>query len=202
MESSVLAASSSAFRLDYPPLAAVGGLQYRNGCRHQTSQSRRKDGKKCSRSNEIEARLHTDRILYCNEFCKRQELRECIRKLRTGVRRSRNFREVCRASSGLVEISTGVGSSSLVLADMDPSAFQTLLLTATVLIATSVSLYFGLKGDPVLCEKCAGNGGTKCVFCMDGKMKNEKGLVDCRVCKGAGLIMCRNCKGSGYSSRL
>lgn len=32
-----------------------------------------------------------------------------------------------------------------------------------------------------------GKGGTKCVFCNDGKMKMEKGLVDCKVCKGAGL---------------
>lgn len=31
-------------------------------------------------------------------------------------------------------------------------------------------------------------GGTKCVFCNDGKMKIESGLVDCRVCKGAGFI--------------
>ena len=29
-------------------------------------------------------------------------------------------------------------------------------------------------------------GGTKCVFCIDGKMKTESGLSDCRVCKGAG----------------
>lgn len=30
-------------------------------------------------------------------------------------------------------------------------------------------------------------GGTKCVFCNDGKMKVETGLVDCKVCKGAGI---------------
>lgn len=29
-------------------------------------------------------------------------------------------------------------------------------------------------------------GGTKCVFCNNGKMKLETGLVDCKVCKGAG----------------
>ncbi|KAG6547389.1 hypothetical protein Mapa_010837 [Marchantia paleacea] len=109
----------------------------------------------------------------------------------------------CRASFlDVARQASGSGHGILLLAEMDPSAFQTLLLTAGVLTATSVSLYFGLKGDPVLCEKCAGNGGTKCVFCMDGRMKNEKGLVDCRVCKGAGLIMCKNCKGSGYSRRL
>lgn len=30
-------------------------------------------------------------------------------------------------------------------------------------------------------------GGTKCVFCTDGKMKQETGLVECRVCRGAGM---------------
>ncbi|CAM6086602.1 unnamed protein product [Calypogeia fissa] len=85
---------------------------------------------------------------------------------------------------------------------MDPSSMQTVLLTAGVLTATGVSLFFGLKGDPVLCVRCGGNGGTKCVFCTDGKMKTDEGLVDCKVCRGAGLIMCKNCKGSGYSTRL
>ncbi|KAK2972648.1 hypothetical protein RJ640_003026 [Escallonia rubra] len=45
-------------------------------------------------------------------------------------------------------------------------------------------------------------GGTKCVFCSDGKMRLETGLVECRVCKGAGLILCKKCAGSGYSKRL
>ncbi|KAG6415212.1 hypothetical protein SASPL_122617 [Salvia splendens] len=71
-----------------------------------------------------------------------------------------------------------------------------------VLVAISLSLLLGLKGDPVPCERCAGNGGTKCVFCNDGKMKVETGLVDCKVCKGAGLILCKKCGGSGYSKRL
>ncbi|OMO77014.1 hypothetical protein COLO4_25390 [Corchorus olitorius] len=31
-----------------------------------------------------------------------------------------------------------------------------------------------------------GDGGTKCVFCENGKMKQETGSIDCRVCKGAG----------------
>ena len=26
------------------------------------------------------------------------------------------------------------------------------------------------------------------MFCNDGKMKQETGLMDCRVCKGAGII--------------
>lgn len=79
---------------------------------------------------------------------------------------------------------------------------QTLILGASVIVATSASLYFGLKGDPVPCERCGGNGGTKCVFCSEGKMKGESGLIDCRVCRGAGLILCKNCSGSGYSRRL
>ncbi|RWR80355.1 Protein disulfide-isomerase [Cinnamomum micranthum f. kanehirae] len=79
---------------------------------------------------------------------------------------------------------------------------QTFLITISVLAAIALSLFLGLKGDPVPCERCAGNGGTKCVFCNDGKMKQETGLVDCRVCKGAGLILCKKCGGSGYSRRL
>ncbi|KAI3450792.1 hypothetical protein Pfo_007457, partial [Paulownia fortunei] len=79
---------------------------------------------------------------------------------------------------------------------------QTFLVTVSVLVAIALSLVLGLKGDPVPCERCAGNGGTKCVFCSDGKMKVETGLVDCKVCKGAGLILCKKCGGSGYSKRL
>ncbi|KAH7522557.1 hypothetical protein FEM48_Zijuj07G0151300 [Ziziphus jujuba var. spinosa] len=45
-------------------------------------------------------------------------------------------------------------------------------------------------------------GKTKCVFCNNGKMKQERGLVDCKVCKCAGLILCKEFKGSGYSRRL
>ncbi|CAI9785821.1 unnamed protein product [Fraxinus pennsylvanica] len=79
---------------------------------------------------------------------------------------------------------------------------QTFLVTVSVLGAIALSLFLGLKGDPVPCERCAGNGGTKCVFCSDGKMKLETGPVDCRVCKGTGLIFCKKCGGSGYSRRL
>ncbi|KAI6669729.1 hypothetical protein NL676_004614 [Syzygium grande] len=79
---------------------------------------------------------------------------------------------------------------------------QTVLATASVLAAIALSLFLGLKGDPVPCDRCAGNGGTKCVFCENGKMKQETGLVDCKVCKGAGLIFCKKCGGSGYSRRL
>ncbi|KAM6576583.1 hypothetical protein CsatB_028420 [Cannabis sativa] len=79
---------------------------------------------------------------------------------------------------------------------------QTFLATISVLVTIALSLSLGFKGDPVPCERCAGNGGTKCVFCNDGKMKQETGLVDCKVCKGAGLILCKKCGGSGYSRRL
>ncbi|XP_071930953.1 uncharacterized protein [Coffea arabica] len=68
--------------------------------------------------------------------------------------------------------------------------------------SSSSSLLCPITGDPVPCDRCAGNGGTKCVFCNDGKMKMETGLVDCRVCKGAGLILCKKCGGSGYARRL
>ncbi|KAL8245537.1 hypothetical protein R6Q59_011795 [Mikania micrantha] len=83
-----------------------------------------------------------------------------------------------------------------------PLDTQTFLATISVLVAISLSLFLGLKGDPIPCEKCAGNGGTKCVFCNDGKMKLETGSVECKVCKGAGLILCKKCAGSGYSKRL
>ncbi|XP_030522276.1 protein disulfide-isomerase LQY1, chloroplastic [Rhodamnia argentea] len=79
---------------------------------------------------------------------------------------------------------------------------QTVLATVSVLAAIALSLFLGLKGDPVPCDRCAGNGGTKCVFCESGKMKQETGMVDCKVCKGAGLIFCKKCGGSGYSRRL
>ncbi|KAI3988545.1 hypothetical protein MKX01_026359 [Papaver californicum] len=90
-----------------------------------------------------------------------------------------------------------------------PIDTQTFLATVSVLVAISLSLFLGLKGDPVPCEKCAGNGGTKCVFCNDGKMKQETGLVGCRVCKGAGItfhliliILRKKCAGSGYSRSI
>ncbi|GMI94603.1 hypothetical protein like AT3G44020 [Hibiscus trionum] len=83
-----------------------------------------------------------------------------------------------------------------------PLDTQTFLATISVLAAIALSLFLGLKGDPVSCDRCAGNGGTKCVFCEDGKMKQETGSIDCRVCKGAGLILCKKCGGSGYSRRL
>ena len=31
-------------------------------------------------------------------------------------------------------------------------------------------------------------GGTKCIFCVDGKMKIDAKLVDCRICKGSGIL--------------
>ncbi|KAF8766191.1 hypothetical protein HU200_007697 [Digitaria exilis] len=83
-----------------------------------------------------------------------------------------------------------------------PIDTQTIIIAAAVVSAVSLSLVLGLKGDPVPCDRCAGNGGTKCVFCSDGKMKVENGVVECRVCKGAGLILCKKCAGSGYSKRL
>ncbi|TKY57038.1 hypothetical protein E2542_SST21484 [Spatholobus suberectus] len=79
---------------------------------------------------------------------------------------------------------------------------QTLIVTVSVLSAIALSLFLGLKGDPVPCERCGGNGGTKCVFCNNGKMKQDMGLINCKVCKGSGLIFCKKCGGSGYSRRL
>ncbi|KAL2945548.1 Chaperone protein DnaJ [Bienertia sinuspersici] len=110
-----------------------------------------------------------------------------------------------------------------------PIDTQTFLITVSVFVAITLSLFLGfkfycelwnkevgfehkeeqwchasriLKGDPVPCDRCAGNGGTKCVFCNDGKMKTEAGLISCKVCKGAGLVLCKKCAGSGYSKGL
>ncbi|EOA24873.1 hypothetical protein CARUB_v10018161mg [Capsella rubella] len=79
---------------------------------------------------------------------------------------------------------------------------QTFIVTISLVVAIALSLFLGFKGDPVPCERCGGNGGTKCVFCLEGKMKVESGMVDCKVCKGSGLIFCKKCGGSGYSRRL
>lgn len=95
-------------------------------------------------------------------------------------------------------------ASSLVAlsADLPPpgdSELQTFLLTSGALAAALVALRLAFKGDPVPCTKCAGLGGTKCVFCKEGKMTRQNGeLIDCKVCKGAGLVFCKQCKGSGY----
>ncbi|KAE8037651.1 hypothetical protein FH972_010224 [Carpinus fangiana] len=70
-----------------------------------------------------------------------------------------------------------------------PLDTQTFLATISVLAAIALSLVLGLKGDPVPCARCAGNGGTKCVFCNSGKMKQEMGLIDCKVCKGAVVLL-------------
>ncbi|XP_042436272.1 uncharacterized protein LOC122022370 isoform X2 [Zingiber officinale] len=55
-----------------------------------------------------------------------------------------------------------------------PLDTQTLIVTAATIAAVSLSLFLGLKGDPVPCERCGGNG----------------------------LILCKKCGGSGYSRRL
>ncbi|GER53082.1 thylakoid lumenal P17.1 protein, partial [Striga asiatica] len=69
----------------------------------------------------------------------------------------------------------------LLFSGLDPPAVdtQTFLVTVSVLVAIGLSLVLGLK--PTLNMP----SGTKCVFCSDGKMKVEAGLVDCKVCKGA-----------------
>uniref|UniRef100_A0A0E0JT66 Uncharacterized protein n=1 Tax=Oryza punctata TaxID=4537 RepID=A0A0E0JT66_ORYPU len=43
---------------------------------------------------------------------------------------------------------------------MRPFDTQTLLIAAAVVSAVSLSLVLGLKGDPVPCERCAGNGSS------------------------------------------
>ncbi|KAF7831586.1 uncharacterized protein G2W53_013919 [Senna tora] len=41
---------------------------------------------------------------------------------------------------------------------------QTLLSTVSVLAAITLSLFLGLKGDPVPCERCGGNGNSLYVY--------------------------------------
>ncbi|TYK28514.1 protein disulfide-isomerase LQY1 [Cucumis melo var. makuwa] len=122
----------------------------------------------------------------------------------------------CRSCSSAATTSSTVSTSAAAIHPINPlihplllfDSFdapidtQTFLATFSVLVAISLSLFLGLKGGPVPCERCAGNGGTKCVFCDNGKMQQQSGLIDCKVCKGAGLIFCKKCGGSGYSRRL
>ncbi|OEL23662.1 hypothetical protein BAE44_0015318 [Dichanthelium oligosanthes] len=41
-----------------------------------------------------------------------------------------------------------------------PIDTQTIIIAAAVVSAVSLSLVLGLKGDPVPCERCAGNGNS------------------------------------------
>ncbi|KAG1665286.1 hypothetical protein FOA52_015863 [Chlamydomonas sp. UWO 241] len=98
---------------------------------------------------------------------------------------------------------------------------QDVLVGGTVLTVIAAALAGGLKKDPVVCDLCQGNGGTRCFVCAgEGKNlisrdellagegeapKRSKGMGpaggnprDCKVCRGAGLIGCSKCKGSGY----
>ncbi|KAH0996627.1 hypothetical protein GBA52_020491 [Prunus armeniaca] len=43
-----------------------------------------------------------------------------------------------------------------------PLDTQTFLATISVLAAIALSLFLGLKGDPLPCERCAGNGDFLC----------------------------------------
>ncbi|CAL9098717.1 unnamed protein product [Musa textilis] len=51
-----------------------------------------------------------------------------------------------------------VRPSALLYGGGRPVDTQTLIVTATVLAAVALSLFLGLKGDPVPCERCGGNG--------------------------------------------
>ncbi|KAL9228636.1 hypothetical protein vseg_004191 [Gypsophila vaccaria] len=121
-------------------------------------------------------------------------------------KKTANFSSVTRKSKLIFDMRSSnlvVIHPLIIFAGIDRTLdTQTLLVTVSVLAAIAVSLFLGLKGDPVPCDRCAGNGGTKCVFCNNGKMKAETGQVDCKVCKGAGMVLCKKCAGSGYSKRL
>ncbi|CAA7048552.1 unnamed protein product [Microthlaspi erraticum] len=111
----------------------------------------------------------------------------------------------CSRTSVQCSSSLIISPSLLFLNGFDGGGFvdtQTFIVTISLVVAIALSLFLGFKGDPVPCERCGGNGGTKCVFCQEGKMKVESGIVNCKVCKGSGLIFCKKCGGSGYSRRL
>ena len=50
----------------------------------------------------------------------------------------------------------------------------------------------------VISSKCWQAGGTKCVFCNDGKMKQEMRLINCKVCKGSGISFCSHMHKTNY----
>ncbi|KAG2391072.1 uncharacterized protein HKW66_Vig0131670 [Vigna angularis] len=107
------------------------------------------------------------------------------------------------AASILVMENCGVGMIN-VISDLKEKQCGTYLIQKCniVCICITASTFAHGSGDPVPCERCGGNGGTKCVFCDYGKMKQDMGLINCKVCKGSGLIFCKKCGGSGYSRRL
>uniref|UniRef100_A0A1J3CIN8 Protein SPA, chloroplastic n=1 Tax=Noccaea caerulescens TaxID=107243 RepID=A0A1J3CIN8_NOCCA len=129
----------------------------------------------------------TPQFLFLSSFAKPRKTHKCSR---TSV----------HCSSHLI-----INPSLLFLNGFDGAGFldtQTFIVTISLLVAIALSLFLGFKGDPVPCDRCGGNGGTKCVFCQEKKMKVESGMVNCKVCKGSGLIFCKKCGGSGYSRRL
>uniref|UniRef100_A0A7R9VCX8 Uncharacterized protein n=1 Tax=Chlamydomonas euryale TaxID=1486919 RepID=A0A7R9VCX8_9CHLO len=109
------------------------------------------------------------------------------------------------------------------VAGMSPSAVQDVLVGGAVIGAVGAALVAGLIKEPVVCDLCQGNGGTRCFACsgegsMDSLISRDEMLAGddeppkrrsgmsprgsnpraCKVCRGAGLIGCSKCKGSGY----
>ncbi|CAA6658464.1 unnamed protein product [Spirodela intermedia] len=131
-----------------------------------------------------------------------------------GRRRRRRRRSVAPVAAAFLLFDGGGGPVRFALDT------QTIIVSASVLAAVSLSLLLGLK--PVPCDRCAGNGEDfPLILSSDyshrnpylfsffflfflhlDRMKMETGLVDCRVCKGSGMILCKKCGGSGYSRRL
>ncbi|KAH9565103.1 hypothetical protein CY35_04G059700 [Sphagnum magellanicum] len=137
----------------------------------------------CSSSSSSSSSFPSSSSCYWRPRCRRFS-QSCgwIGRLIRGGKRRRSALFLSRSSRvssvvvGEVVMLEPAAAAALVifLADMDPANVQTLIISASVLAATSASLYFGLKGEPVSCVKCGGNG----------------------------LILCKTCKGSGYSRRL
>ncbi|KAF5447352.1 hypothetical protein F2P56_032910 [Juglans regia] len=71
-----------------------------------------------------------------------------------------------------------------------PLDTQTLLATISVLAAIALSLFLGLKGDPVPCERCAGNvnGGGSDIVTSSGYIHNIAFILVERMGDPANLL--------------
>lgn len=107
-------------------------------------------------------------------------------------------------------MATGVSGDSM----------QDVLIGGAIVSAVSAALLNGTKGEPEICEGCAGQGGVKCFACEgSGRMEYEnrdqmsrarkrdivgraENVNACKVCTGSGLILCKRCQGRGYQKGM
>ena len=84
----------------------------------------------------------------------------------------------------------------------DKPSVQSALITASAALTVILSLYYGTRREPALCDLCAGNGGIRCLICGgSGKLVGGVGVNkknECRACIGTGLVPCSKCRGKGF----